>query len=499
MARSCVTSSRRSSASPVIVRRTAWGAPSSWPVRSIDARTEGLAGAAGADAAGSGEGRPAMRSSSGPASVMAGARSSSRDGSTASRRPCSSSTVPRHSAFSCTRPALRVASASSASARTSSSRSGWASEPLRSAVSLATGTRCWFQRPGSALLSAMRATAGASRALMRSVASPLRRVRGACACRAERSRSRVLSASASRGQASSSRSAAVSSAVGAGRPAVALPCSVAFSAVLRALPPSASRAVQGGSVLPGAGASVACRSSGSGARVPMRPASAACTPATVAARRPMRCSPPGLGSSRSCSSASSVATGWSSISSRPMRACARLRSSGKAMLSGSGIGRGPGGPVFTTMRSMRRFSMARPAQLMSLGRQRQPMPSISIFSSTALARPLSHSTRRLSACQRPPSSAPCQPCTVRPGTCCSSQRVPASRISSVCNAAAASTTTSSAKPSTQARGTMSEAAVVKGRARPLAAAAAGEGPRAAPLASGACAAGVPGSMLTGRL
>jgi hypothetical protein len=46
---------------------------------------------------------------------------------------------------------------------------------------------------------------------------------------------------------------------------------------------------------------------------------------------------------------------------------------------------------------------------------------------------------------------------------------------------------------------MSEAAVVKGRARPLAAAAAGEGPRAAPLASGACAAGVPGSMLTGRL
>ncbi len=308
---------------------------------------------------------------------------------------------------------------------------------------------------------------------MRSVASPRSRVRGAWACRAERSRSRVRRARACSGQACRGCSRAESSASCAGWPALGGAWSVASSVMAWALPPSVSSAPQGVRAAPAAGASVAFTSSGSGARVPTCAVSAACTPAAVATRRPMRWAPPGRGSTTRPSSAMPVAAGWASICSVSMRARARFSASGGAMLSGSGIGRGPGGPVFTCTDFRCSSSMSSASQASGPGRQRQRRPSMRRPCSSARARPWSQLTTRWSACQRPLSSAPCQPCTETPGSCCSSQRVPASRCSSTCSVVASPSTSSSATAATQASGVAMPSAVSQGRAWPLARAAAG--------------------------
>ncbi len=103
---------------------------------------------------------------------------------------------PSHRPLPLTRPAP---SCRSRSTRSITTRSRASRLPLASTMAREMGTRCWSKRPGSAFSSVARTRIAASREGMANVALPLRRVRGAAASKADRSRSRNVASRAATG------------------------------------------------------------------------------------------------------------------------------------------------------------------------------------------------------------------------------------------------------------------------------------------------------------
>ncbi|MBK7278090.1 MAG: hypothetical protein IPI08_16510 [Betaproteobacteria bacterium] len=425
-ARTRRNSTRCSLALPSMARRTAFGAPSTAPVRSSVQSTCRSGGAAPAAAPGSGEGRPWTRAETGPVSVIGAARLSSRCGVTAASRVSSVSSAPCHSALPLQRPAPRAASASSTSKRVTCSRSGCSSEPRACSARLRTGSRPSFQRPGRALRSSTVARKGSLRAVLTRSALPLRRVRGACADSAARSSAVVCRLSPASGQACSNCSLARRSSAGASCGPRGTPRSVASSSISAALPLARSTAAQAGASPPSAGATVPSSASGSGAWLPMRALALKRTPCQSAPARATRCSAPGRASNTSSCSARWRNGASSSTISSSTCAAATATCTGPAMLAGTVMVPSPGGPVTTVTRRTANRAMSTPSQARGWGRQCQTRPSARRSSSVSEASPSAQPTCRRSACQWSPSRAPRKPLTCTAGRLSSSQRLPAS-------------------------------------------------------------------------
>ena len=298
---------------------------------SSSSRPAALQGGTGVLARRSGEGRPPNVRRSGPVSDIAGARLSSRCGRRSCRRASSVSWCASHKARPSRRPAPLssrsprssarpllprtappgvAAWASCSSKRKSSKRSGRAVSPRASSSSRAIGKRCSFQRPGARFAKRAFSSNGASAAAARSCASPLKRVCGAPAHNAAKSRLSVAAFNCCTGQASSGRTSAVRSSAGPARaPASAAaggpgdrgtrrpegalaastpatpsnlgrPRKMACASKAASGPPALSTAAQGGAsgTAISAGTSVARACKSKGLRLPRLAPACTCTP-----------------------------------------------------------------------------------------------------------------------------------------------------------------------------------------------------------------------------
>ena len=198
---------------------------------------------------------------SGPDSVIAGARPSSRCGRSASSVVSSCSVWPSHSPRPRQRPAgpvrpLLLPSSMSMSLSSSLLRS--AASPFTSRAMRRTGSRPSSQRPGSVLSMSTDAVIGASRSGQSTFTSPDRRVCGAAPDSTERSSAWVVALSAASGQAAKGSKLALTSAAGAGDLAFAGagPRSVVSSAMRSSVP--LARAVTAKAPSPASGSACSC-------------------------------------------------------------------------------------------------------------------------------------------------------------------------------------------------------------------------------------------------
>ena len=367
------------------------------------------------------------------------------------------------------RPALRVASASCRSKRENSMRSRRSSCPFTSSVSCFIGRRFSFQRPGAALASSSIAFSGLPWPPPVTSARPLSRVTGALAIRADRSSASVCRFSPASGQACSGRSAARRSTLGAA-PAVAVPAmfrprKVPLSRRSSTLPSAFSTAAQRGLSPSSVGRTAALASSLNGALLATRSAPSMLTPKPSAASLSARCWAPGSALSTSLSSASLKSGSSVLMRTSCTRTWSRSSWTGVAMLCGKVSGWPLGGPVLTVSLPATTRSARNATQAWALGRHFHIKPSAARSSISSHWRPLSHSTRKLSARHWPPSKAPLKPFTWTIGSRCSSHSVPASLASSQRPPPASSPRTSISSATTAASGSSSASVVRTGRGR----------------------------------
>ena len=420
---------------------------------------------------GSRDGRPSTRAVKGPLSDMVAARPSRRCGLTCSSRVSMSSVWLSQIARPLQRPALlRGLSANQTSKRVASRRLGACGWRLSSSSSRRTGRRRSFQRPGAALSSSTLAAMGASRAVLRMSAVPLRRVCGAPGSSAAKSSADVRAVSVPSGQAASGRSWPARSSAGAAWPPRDTPRSVAVTSSCSSPPAACSTAAQSGAAALDSGVTVSCATTGSGAVLPMLTRPVAALPSQRSDRLSMLWRPPALPSRRTSRSTTSR------IGSRPFNcssstricaSCTRARKRSWSMRSGW-----PPGTVITTTRRALTTPPCRSSQSSPSGSHFQRRPwACSCSMSTRLPAP--HFTCRRSARSVSPSRAPCRPVTCTPGTRASNQRAPASSISTQRPASTAVRATNASKPSTSHKGSKSRSAADTGRAGATGAAGAG--------------------------
>ncbi len=265
---------------------------------------------------------------------------------------------------------------------------------------------------------------------------PCSRVIGARSERARRSSSVVWSSTSLTGSAANGVTCALALACGAARPARASPCRLAATSKPASGPRSVALAAQWGSgaaeaAAAGAGAggtscAVSATTSARGASVCASTLPSACTCSQTRRRWSTRCSVPPSApmDSAACTSRSGA---LSAIVSAPTRRLATSSATGlrsdvgaaAALVAGVLAGNG----TMCTASAIHAVNDA-PIQAPGYGCQRRARPVTCRFvtvtctvDSTARNEPMRRS---------PPPNEPCTSTTVRPGTCCSSQRVPSS-------------------------------------------------------------------------